>query len=144
MDTPIKLLPLEQIEETMLNLPQVEIPVTHYFTDSGIYAREIIIPAGTLAIGHSHNQDFMEVFMEGTIVVPSDSGPIEIKAPYVNKGLPHVRKLGLTLTDCKWVTFHQVPEGYNTVEAMEELIIEKSETFKLYEKELLCQLSQQQ
>lgn len=135
---------LEKIEATMLQLPQVAIPVTNYFTDNGLYAREITIPAGTIAVGHAHNHEFMEVFMSGTLLVPSEQGHVTITAPHVGIGKPDIRKIGFAVTDCRWVTFHPVPEGYNTVEKMEELIIKKSDSFLKYEKEYLCQSLQQQ
>ncbi len=131
------------IEASMLNMPQVTIPTVHYFTDNGLYAREIIIPAGTLAIGHAHNHEFMEVFMSGTLIIPTDEGPKELHAPFLGVGKPDIRKLGLAKTDCRWVTFHPVPDGYNTVEQMEELIIKKSTAFKAHERELICQSLQQ-
>jgi len=130
---------LEKIEATMLQLPQVVIPITNYFTDNGLYAREITIPAGTIAVGHAHNHEFMEVFMSGTLLVPAEQGHITITAPHVGIGKPDIRKIGFAVTDCRWVTFHPVPEGYNTVEKMEELIIKKSDSFLKYEKEYLCQ-----
>lgn len=135
---------LENIEASMLRLPQVAIPVINYFTDNGLYAREITIPAGTLAVGHAHNHEFMEVFITGTLSIPSEQGPITIQAPYVGVGKPDIRKIGYAITDCRWVTFHPVPEGYNTVEKMEELIIKKSQAFLKHEKELICQSLPQQ
>lgn len=135
---------LESIEASMLRLPQVTIPVTNYFTDNGLYAREITIPAGTIAVGHAHNHEFMEVFMSGTLLVPSEQGHITITAPHVGIGKPDIRKIGFAVTDCRWVTFHPVPEGYGTVEKMEELIIKKSQAFLEHEKELICQSLQQQ
>lgn len=134
---------LEAVEASMLNLPQVEIPVTSYFTSNGLYAREITIPAGTLAVGHAHNHEFMEVFMSGILLIPTADGPKEIHAPFTGIGKPNTRKLGLAITDCRWVTFHSVPEGFGTVEKMEELIINKSDAFKAREKELICQSLQQ-
>lgn len=135
---------IEAVEAKMLNLPQVTIPVKNYFTDNGLYAREIIIPAGTLAVGHAHRHEFMEVFISGTLLVPTDKGSKEIHAPYVGIGKPDIRKIGMALTDCRWVTFHPVPEGYDTVEKMEEHIIKKSDVYLAHEKELLCQSLQQQ
>lgn len=135
---------LESMEALMLQEPQVTIPVNHYFTDDGLYAREIVIPAGTLAVGHAHKQDFMEVFISGTLLVPTETEPVTIQAPKVGIGKPLVRKLGFAVTDCRWITFHRVPEGCNTVEKMEELIIHKSEAFLKFEKEKECQLLQQQ
>lgn len=135
---------IESVEAEMLKLPQVVIPIKNYFTDNGLYAREIVIPAGTLAIGHAHTHEFMEVFISGILLVPTDEGSQEIHAPYVGIGKPDIRKIGMALTDCRWVTFHSVPEGYGTVEKMEEYIIKKSDVYLAHEKELLCQSLQQQ
>ena len=88
---------LECLEAKMLQQEQVEILVTNYFTDNGLYAREILIPAGTIAIiGHAHNHQFME----GTIVVPSSDGLKEITAPYTAIGVLTVYRTILEATEC--------------------------------------------
>lgn len=130
---------LEKLEELMLKEEQVEIPAKHYFTEDGLYGREIVIPAGTLAIGHDHNHSFLEVFVEGELLIPTKTGTTILKAPFTGVGKPNNRKLGLALTDCRWITFHVVPEGMNSVSQMEEYIINKSITFKKHEGETLCQ-----
>lgn len=105
-------------------LPQVEVPVKHYFTDNGLFAREIIIPQGTLAVGATHTEEFIEVFIEGVLLVPTENGMKEIKAPFTNVGKPGKRKIGIAVTDCKWVTFHNVGECRDIEKIMSTIIIE--------------------
>ena len=64
----------------MVNLPQVECPVRHYFA-GGLYAREITIPKGTALIGAVHKMDNIVILSSGVLRLVTEDGTKEISAP---------------------------------------------------------------
>jgi hypothetical protein len=122
---------IEELEEYMLNQEQVEIPVTHLQAE-GMYCREITIPKGTIAIGHAHSEDFIEIVSKGKMLLYSPGKePIEVKAPHTGIGKAGKRKIGYALEDTVWTTFHHTHE--TDIKKIEERIIVKSDTFKAHE-----------
>ena len=64
---------LAVLEETLLEYPQVEIPVTERFIN-GMYAREILIPKDTLLTGAVHKAGYLDIMLSGDIVVATPQG----------------------------------------------------------------------
>lgn len=62
-----------QLEQKIKDLPQVEIPVEHYFAP-GVYARVIHIPAGVILTGKIHRTLHMCILAQGRIHVTVDNG----------------------------------------------------------------------
>lgn len=65
----------EQIEalegELLGSSGSTPIPVSHNFC-RGIYARTVLIPAGFLAIGHSHSDECLNIVASGSVSVVID------------------------------------------------------------------------
>jgi hypothetical protein len=97
------------LERQMLEQPQVEIQPTHYFAD-GIYAREIVIPAGTLLTGKIHKTRHLNIISQGRIAVVTESGRTIIDAPYTFVAEAGTKRVGIALTDCVWTTIHASDE----------------------------------
>ena len=55
---------VEDLEGIMLQMEQADCPITHHF-GPGLYVREMRMKAGTFVIGHSHNQDDLNIFISG-------------------------------------------------------------------------------
>ena len=99
MPTPQKLptlSDLEQLEAVMLQRPQVAAPVTNLFAP-GLYWRELAIPAGCLALGHTHKTEHFNVLLAGRVLVLCEGRVTELVAPQVFVSPPGVRKLVLAL-----------------------------------------------
>src|SRR5271154_4123611 len=71
---------VDAIEKICLKLPQVECSVTHKF-GPGIYIREVLMPAGSLIIGHHHNESHMNIFVKGRLTMIYEGSHKEMKAP---------------------------------------------------------------
>lgn len=81
-DHPVSLRPqVEELERTMRDLPQVDIPVQHGF-GPGFYARTITIPADTLLTGQAHATDHIFMVTKGDITITTDDGTVRVQAPY--------------------------------------------------------------
>ena len=101
----------------MLEQPQVEIEPTHYFAD-GIYAREIVIPAGTLLTGKIHRTRHLNIVSKGKIAVVTEDGQKIIEAPCTFVAEAGTKRVGFALEDTVWTTIH----------ASQETDLEKLET----------------
>jgi hypothetical protein len=116
---------LEEIEGILLNEPQIDCPLNHFF-GPGVYIREGIIPAGTLIIGHQHKYAHTNVLVKGRMRVMVDGIPSTIEAPMMFVAGPG-RKLLYALTECVFQNIHATEE--TDLEKLEEHLIEKSETW---------------
>jgi len=122
----------EKLEDVMLGHDQVKITERHIFSE-GMYCKEIIIPKGTLAIGHAHTGDFMQAITKGKMIMYAEGQPPMIaKAPFIGVGLPFKRKVGYALEDTVWATFHATDE--TDIQKLEDELVVKSCTWLSHEK----------
>ena len=91
------------IEAEMLKLPQLEIPVKHYFSP-GLYAREITVPATALIIGVIHKYPQINILSKGTIRVSIDEEIREISAPHTVVSEAGIKRIAYAVTECVWTT----------------------------------------
>lgn len=92
------------IEDGLKLLPQVDIPVKHFFSN-GVYAREINVPRGSLIIGKLHRFSQINIISKGDMSVLTEDGWIRIQAPHTFVSPAGVKRAGFTHNDCTWTTF---------------------------------------
>lgn len=92
----------------------------HYFTD-GLYAREILIPAGTLLTGKIHRFGHINIISKGDISVMTENGIKRIKSPCTLISKPGIKRVGFAHEDTIWTTIHATTE--TTVEAAENVLV---------------------
>lgn len=120
-------LPLEQVEQVLLQMPQVECPVIHHH-GPGTYTREVHIPAGTFAIGHHQNYEHTNIMLKGRVTVLNDDGTtLELVAPMFFVGKPG-RKIGYIHEDMVWLNVYATDE--TDVEKLEAQFLTKSDSWK--------------
>lgn len=114
---------VEQLEGEMLKLPQVACPVVHHF-GPGIYMREVTVPAGALAIGHTQKREHLNVMLKGRVVIFNDDGSRrELVAPLTFVGKPG-RKVGYVLEDMVWLNVYATDE--RDIDVLEATYLDKS------------------
>jgi len=86
-------------------LEPVDMPVTHHFS-RGVYARELLIPAGTVATGKIHKFESLNVLLEGELLVLTDTGPKRVFPGHVEVSPPGTKRAVFAVTDCRWLTVH--------------------------------------
>lgn len=108
------------LERMMLAEPQMDLEPIHYFAD-GIYARELVIPAGTLIVGKIHRTRHLNIVSKGKIAVVTESGEKVISAPCTFVAEAGTKRVGFALEDTVWTTIHASKET-DLVKLEDELI----------------------
>lgn len=120
----------DRVEAECLSEPQVDCPLVHHF-GPGIYVREVLMPAGTLVVGHCHKLPHLNVFLSGSLALLDDAGGFKVlHAPFLFVSPPG-RKMAWTITDCVWQNVVATEE--TDIDAIELLMFDKSDVFTLSE-----------
>jgi quercetin dioxygenase-like cupin family protein len=98
-----------RLEKSMRDLPQVECPLQHTFA-RGMYARTVLIPAGTVAVGKIHRHQHISIVAMGDVTVATESGLVRVQAPYMVVAPPGTKRAVYAHTDTLWTTFHASEE----------------------------------
>lgn len=104
---------IADLEAAMLDMPEhiIQFETRHFFAP-GLYARQILIPAGTVLTGKIHRTAHINVVSKGRIVVATEEGEREIEAPYTFVAPAGTKRAGCALEDTVWTTFHPNPRDY--------------------------------
>jgi hypothetical protein len=121
-----------QIEAQILQMPQVELPIDHYYIE-GVYARSMFIPAGTLLTGKIHNFESIAILAKGTIRITNGTESYVISEGHIMVDQPGVKRLGYAETDVVFITVHRTDN--TEIDAIEDELV--SATFEDYEQQLL-------
>jgi hypothetical protein len=114
-----------QVEAMMLQMPQVEMPVKHHFSQ-GVYARELHIPKGTILTGKIHKFPQLNILSKGEISVLTEDGIKRVSAPFHVVSPAGTKRIAYAHEDCVWTTIHGTEE--NDLEKIEAHFIAQSET----------------
>jgi hypothetical protein len=106
-----------QIEEFMLDMPQVEIPISHTFCN-GMYARTGMLPAGMAFSGGVYKEDYIVVISEGDHAFVTDNSVTRVQGPCVLMAKAGIKRIGYSYTDTYWTSIHKVKS--TTVDDVEE------------------------
>lgn len=114
-----------RMEAVLREYPQVELEVHHHFAD-GVYARELLIPAGVVLTGKIHRHKTMNFLMSGTIRVTTDDGIQELTGPLILNTEAGMKKAAYAVTDTIWVNIHPT-ESTDIEEIEHEFIVPEEE-----------------
>ena len=119
-DVPAEHLPVYRLEAELLKLPQVEMPVNHAFC-SGLYARTMHIPAGTVLTGAVHREESFFLVRKGSLIVSTDTGPRTVGPGDMSVSKIGTKRAGIALTDVEVTTFHANPTNEQQPQALWDL-----------------------
>lgn len=97
------------IEDMMREMPQIKIPVRHFFSP-GVYAREIQIPRGAVITGKIHKFAQLNILSLGDMSVMTEDGIKRVKAPFTIVSPPGTKRIAYAHEDCVWTTIHGTEE----------------------------------
>ena len=104
-------------------------PLTHSFSD-GVYIREMKMGKGGMVIGKIHNKSHTWFLMHGHLIIATENGSCEYKAPiYVNSKAGSKRVIK-ALEDSVFVNVHPNPNNIKNIEKLEKLLT--CESYKEY------------
>ena len=93
----------------LMKMEQVKTDIVHRFAP-GIYIREASIPAGTLAVGHWHKTEHLNVMLKGTMILMHEDGTMQrVTAPFTMVSKPG-RKIAFVEEDAVWQNIHATNE----------------------------------
>jgi V8-like Glu-specific endopeptidase len=111
---------VERMERILENVPQVECPTRHKFAP-GVYAREVQVPAGTLATGAVHKTEHLTIVV-GHCFLTTEEGAKEIIGYDSFVSQPGAKKAIFAIEDTIVTTIH--PTDETDVEKLCELLTE--------------------
>lgn len=85
----------------------IEAVTFHHFA-SGVYCREMRLPAGYVLVGKIHKTENMSVLLQGHIRVTTETGTTELHAPQIMVSAPGTKRVGYAITDTIWLSLHAV------------------------------------
>lgn len=100
----------------------VEIPVRHYFA-TGLYVREITIPAHVLAVGKMHKTQHINMLLKGEVTMVTETGSIRVSAPYTWVVMPGKKAAAYAHTETVWTTCCVNPTDEREMEKLEAALI---------------------
>jgi hypothetical protein len=113
---------VEALEAEMKKHPTIEIPVRHYFA-TGLYAREITIPRGTVAVGKIHKTQHINVLSKGEVSLVTATGTMRVQAPYTWVVEPGKKAAAWAHEETVWTSFCVNPTDERDLEKLEAALI---------------------
>ena len=93
----------------MLNAEQTNLNTKHHFSDS-IYAKEMTLPAGHVALSHKHSYSHLSVLAMGECIVETDGDKNRYSAPAVIEIKAGVEHQITAIKDVTWLCIHATEE----------------------------------
>lgn len=126
------------LERELLVLPQLDLPVTHYYTTNGLYGRALFIPRGATITGKIHKQPHISVLLEGELSILLEDGVRRISAPEVVVSPEGVKRAAYAHKDSVWLCIHKT-EYTELKDIEQELIANSYEEYLEYTEALKLQ-----
>jgi quercetin dioxygenase-like cupin family protein len=118
----------QSIKETVEEVSgrfDVDLGIVHHFS-SGVYAKQMTLPAGTTALSHSHEHDHMSLLAQGEVLVKTDNSEAErFVAPSVVTIKAGVNHAIYAVVDSSWFCIHATND--TDPEHIDEVLIKKAE-----------------
>jgi len=128
------------LEREIGKLPQVDLPIEHFFIP-GVYARQMTIFEGTALVGRVHKHPCINIVSKGKITVTTDTGVRTIEAPYTFTSPAGTKRAGYAHEETIWTTVHLTDE--TDVDKIEDALGTVTyDEFLLYLEEQKCLLPQ--
>ena len=123
---------LKDIENKMLEFPQIDAPLTHHFSE-GVYVRELFIPKDSLIMGKRHRFETCNILLKGKLAMYNGRGKPStiIEAPLIFNSKPGVKKFAYAIEDTIFLNIHPTKE--KDPEKIEEIFIISEEEFEQIE-----------
>ncbi len=112
------------IKKMLHTVPQTQPDIEHHFS-SGMYAKQMLIPAGFSAFQHKHEYDHLSILASGRVIVQTDDGQVEYTAPSCITIKRNINHAVHALEDAVWFCIHATEE--TDEEQVDKVLIKKDE-----------------
>ena len=109
-----------QLQEIMKDFPKADVVTRHHFSD-GMYAREMVMPPGSIVVGALHKTKHLFTVVSGECEVSSTTERETITAPYLGETIPGTKRVIYSETGCTWIAFY--PTHLTDIDELEAAII---------------------
>ncbi len=86
-----------------------DLAITHHFS-SGVYVRQMHLPAGHVAQTHLHRFDHLSILAQGEVILSVNGVHSRHQAPACLTIAAHAAHQILALSDCVWFCLHATQE----------------------------------
>ena len=98
-------------------------PLKHIFAP-GVYAREIMLPAGSILTGKIHREEHLNFISRGRVQVFTEHGGLEeLVGPMTMISKPWTKRTVYAIEETVWTTIHHNPTNETDLVKLEEIII---------------------
>lgn len=111
------------LQGELAQMEQLDCPLKHHFAP-GAYAREILLPKGSLVIGKIHKHAHINVVSKGRVSVMTEFGRMDIEAPATFVSQVGTKRAVYAHEDTVWTTVHVT--GETDLKKLEDEIIAKT------------------
>lgn len=128
----------EQVAAEVLELPQAECPVTHY------YGRMIEIPPGAFIVGKKHRFPCLNILLSGKMRLLVEGGePQDVEAPMVFETGGGSQKMAYVFETVRFLTLH--PDAFEPadISKVEDKLFEPSPALLEHEQRLRLSIEQE-
>lgn len=125
----------DELQAIMQQMPQAATSLEHYFAH-GLYGRQLFVPKGTAYVGKIHRFSHIRVVLSGHLLIATDEGRFEYRAPDVMVTPAGTRRVGYAIEDTLILTVHAT-ESTDIDEIEREIIMPRSEQVELEDLKLL-------
>ncbi len=125
---------LGKIEQTIVDCAKDPDQADHYFGE-GVYARALLIPAGTCVIGKIHKQDRVCMIMTGECTFVDEWQKKTVKAPFIGEFKAGSKTAVYAHTDTLWVACLGT-HLKDAATAIDELVEATHDEYQLYLEQL--------
>lgn len=118
---------LMQLDAFLINMPQVEFPLTHKFTPN-LYIREVYVPANVLFTTYVHKTEHPFFGGMGELLIwEKEKGWQHMVCPCTGITEANTKRIVYTLTDVVFTTIHANPTDTQDEKELHDMLFENYE-----------------